>query len=170
MTLATSVASPKHLGLAVYLQHEFGSRKLIDLMHGMGYIISYTELCRFLTSAALHVSNQQESTATGSHIPPELTRRDDGGKFITAATDNWDHNERTVDGKRTTHAMTSILQSTSPSCQLPRLRKSASRTFDIENLPGTSIYLLLQLLVLLSDFPCSLFWCIYFLVVFMFNL
>ena len=88
VTLATSVASPKHLGLAVYLQHEFGSRKLIDLMHDMGYIISYTELCRFLTSAALHVSNQQESTAAGSYIPPELTRRDDGGKFITAAADN----------------------------------------------------------------------------------
>ena len=41
---STSVISPKHLGLAVYLHHEFGSRKLVDSLHAMGYCISYTEL------------------------------------------------------------------------------------------------------------------------------
>lgn len=141
VTLATSINSPKHLGLAVYLHHEYGSKKLIQLMHDMGYTISYTELRKFLTSAALHVSNLQDSGDTGSYVPPELTAKDNGGHFIVGAADNWDHNERTIDGKRTTHAMTSILvqAKSEGSADLPCLKKSSSRTLEVENLPGEFI-------------------------------
>lgn len=141
VTLATSITSPKHLGLAVYLHHEYGSRKLIELMHDMGYTISYTELRRFLTSAALHVSSLQDSTDLGCYVPPELAAKDNGGHFIVGAADNWDHNERTVDGKRTTHAMTSILVQAKAeiTADPPRLKKSTSRTLDVENLPGEFI-------------------------------
>ena len=43
-TASTSIMSTKHLGLAVFLNNEFGSRKLIDTMFNMGYSISYTKL------------------------------------------------------------------------------------------------------------------------------
>lgn len=40
ITDTTSINSPKHLGLAVFLNSEFGSRKLIDTIFNMGYRIS----------------------------------------------------------------------------------------------------------------------------------
>lgn len=100
ITQTGSVPSPKHLGLAVFFHHDYGNRKLIDVMHSHGYCISYTELRRFLTSAAEHVDTQQKPTDTSSYIPPELTPISKGGPLIvSAAADNWDHNEQTVDGK-----------------------------------------------------------------------
>ena len=36
-----SLITPKHLGLAVHLHHEYGSRKLTDDLHAHGYCISY---------------------------------------------------------------------------------------------------------------------------------
>ena len=85
---STSVISPEHLGLAVYLHHEFGSRKLVDSLHAMSYCISYTELRRFLTSAAEHINASQEPTSTGTYKPPEITSRNEGGHLIVAVADN----------------------------------------------------------------------------------
>ncbi|WAQ97265.1 hypothetical protein MAR_029955 [Mya arenaria] len=64
-----------------------------------------------------------------------------GGKIVVAVADNLDHNERTVDEKRTTHAMTSILvSSTSVENRISqRLGKSSRRTFDKKCLPGGSL-------------------------------
>lgn len=107
VTLATSVASPKHLGLAARLHHDYGSRQLVDDMYHMGYSVSYTEVRRFETSAAQHVCDQQICTPSAAYIPPEITPRDRGGQLIVVVADNWDHNERTTDGKRTTHAFSS---------------------------------------------------------------
>lgn len=136
--LSTSVMSPKHLGLAVQLHHDFGSRKLVEGIHSLGHCISYPELRQFLTSAAVHVSSGQQPGPAGSLVPPELVPIDAGGRLIVAAGDNWDHNERTVDGKRTTHAMTSILISAQTDQQLnfPRIPKVPSLTFDLQTLPG----------------------------------
>ena len=80
-------------------------------MYALGYGIPYTEWRQFLTSAAVHVSTIKPGTPSGGIIPPEIVHRQRGGRLIVAASDNWDHNERTVDGKRTTHVMTSILVS-----------------------------------------------------------
>ena len=137
-TLGTPVVSPKHLGLSVHFHHDYGSRKLIEDMHALGYGISYTGLRQFLTSAAVHVSTIQPSTPSGGIIPPEIVHRQRGGRLIVAAGDNWDHNERTVDGKRTTHAMTSILVSPQTEEQLsfPRIARSTERSLDISFLPG----------------------------------
>lgn len=125
ITEATKVMSPKHLGMAVSLQHEYASRKLIEYMCAQGYYISYDELRRFLTSAALYVESLQEPSPIGAYKPPAILSRADGGKFISAAADNWDHNERTIDGKRTTHAMTSIFVQHQADQQLyyPRIPK-----------------------------------------------
>lgn len=146
MTLASNVFSPKHLGLAIHLHHEFGSRKLVEHLSYLGHCVSYGELRRFLTSAAVHVSNTQ-TTASGCFVPRELQTREKGGKLIIGVGDNWDHNERTVDGKRTTHAMTSILvspksDSDAPAQTIPRI---ADRSLNIELMPGT-VYMLLSIM------------------------
>lgn len=138
-TLATSKLSPKHVGLAVHFNHEFGSRKLIEDLYAMGYCMSYDELRRFLTSAATYVTTNQAHTASGAIIPPELIPKASGGKQVVCVADNWDHNEKTVDGKRTTHAMTSILVSPEvPHVEIeePRIKKIASRVFNPSSLPG----------------------------------
>ena len=142
---STSVISPKHLGLAVYLHHEFGSRKLVDSLHAMGYRISYTELCRFLTSAAEHINASQEPTSTGAYKPPEITSRNEGGHLIIAVADNWDHNERTADGKRTTYAMTNIFVqriSETNKC-VPQIPIAPRRTLNLEFVQGRNLSKLL---------------------------
>ena len=140
--------SPKHLGLFVHLYHEHGSRKLIEDVHDLGYGISYTELRQFLTSAAIHTATNSKSLPSGALVPPELLSKQEGGGQLVAAGDNWDHNEGTPDGLRTTHAMTSILVSQNEedgSCF--RIPRSASRTYDIKALPGT-VLIISSLLVL----------------------
>ena len=138
ITQAVPVASPKHLSLAVHLHHEYGSRKLIDVIHSHGYCISYTQLRQFLTSAAEHVDARQEPTVTRSYIPPEIMPKNQGGQLIVAAADNWDHNERTVDGKRTTHAMTTVFvqRKTEQSTPCPRIRKTPDqrRSLDLSSI------------------------------------
>ena len=136
-TLCTAVMSPKHLGLAVHLYHDYGSRGLIEELHTLGYVISYTELRHFLTSAAIHVSTDKKPLASGALVPAELISKEDGGKLVIAAGDNWDHKEHTVDGKRTTHAMTSILVTQMQhEINFPRIKRSCNRTYDIQVLPG----------------------------------
>ena len=128
--LCTSIISPKRLGLAVHLHHEFGSRKLIEDLNALGHCVSYAELRRFLTSAAEHIYTEQTVTPSGAIVSPELVPRGNGGQLIVGAGDNWDHNERTPDGKRTTHAMTTILLSpkVNEPVQYPRIKYSPSRT------------------------------------------
>ena len=124
--------------MAVHLHHEFGSRKLIEDLNAFGYCVSYAELRRFLTSAAEHIYTEQTVTPSGAIIPPEIVPRANGGQLIVGAGDNWDHNERTPDGKRTTHAMTTILLSpkVNEPVQYPRIRYSSSRT--LASLPDLS--------------------------------
>lgn len=139
ITASNSVPSPKHLGLAVNLHHQYGSRKLIDLLYGLGYCISYTELRTFLTSASHHIASMQQPTDVGNFVPLEMKHKDDGGKLILAAADNWDHNENTTDGKNTTHAMTSILvqaRAEGTVYEYPRIKRIQSRTFDATLVPG----------------------------------
>ena len=140
-TLSTGIMSPKHLGVAIYLHHTFGSRSLIDLLHSVGSCVSYTELRTFLTSAALHVDSKQRTNnaEVNAYIPPELVPIQSGGRMITGAADNWDHNEHTIDGKKTTHAMTSILlQPTSDTARDPkqRIQRATERSLDINKLKG----------------------------------
>ena len=96
----------------------------------MGHCVSYDELRRFITSAAEHIYGEQIITPSGAVIPPDIATRADGGQLIVGAGDNWDHNERTPDGKNTTHAMTTILVSPMVSNQVsyPRIKVSSSRT------------------------------------------
>ena len=135
-TLVTTIYSPKHLGLAIYLHHKYGSRKLINEMYVLGYVVSYTELRNFLTSAAKHIGSLSLSNS-GTYIPPDFVHKDNGGALVIGVGDNWDHNEHTIDGKRTTHSMTSILVTSSGNNvhAQPRIPRLPGRTLE-ERLDG----------------------------------
>ena len=149
-TSSTGIFAPKHLGLSVSLYHSFGSRTLIEQMHLMGYGIPYHELQRFLTSAAEHIRNFQPPLRYGTYLPPEMKHKENGGKQIVAVADNWDHNDHTIDGKRTTHSMTSILVSrevTDPdedSLRIPRLSASSMEENPVEGECFKHIFLCLS--------------------------
>ena len=54
-SLATGVMSPKHLGLAVHLHHQFGSRKLIDDIYKLGHhIIHRIEAVSYIPRGGPH--------------------------------------------------------------------------------------------------------------------
>ncbi|KAH3799226.1 hypothetical protein DPMN_152832 [Dreissena polymorpha] len=81
--------------------------------------------------------NSQIVTPSGGIVPSPIAHRSQGCELVVAVADNWDHNERTVDGKQSTHAMTSLLMSNKTAdFPVPRLTKSDSRTFNANSLPG----------------------------------
>ena len=57
-----------------------------------------------------------------------------------AAAYNWDHNEHTVDGKCTIHAMTSIFIAPKVACNIEeeRITWAPSYTLDADNIPGNA--------------------------------
>ena len=141
--LIASVITPEHLGLTVYLHHTFGSKKLIEDLNNLGYTISYSEVRHFLTSAAVETTQTQTATPSGGLVPVNIRQRQTGD-LVLAAGDNWDHNEHTISGKRTTHAMTSILvhvrnNEQTASKRIPRVQE---RTLDTSMIPGTFSYFL----------------------------
>ena len=91
-----------------------------------------------ITSAAMHVDAQQKPSEVNAYIPPELVPISKGGQIILSAADNWDHNERTVDSKKTTHGMTSILVQmvSTESPQSLRIKREPDRTLDTTKLQG----------------------------------
>ncbi|KAH3751244.1 hypothetical protein DPMN_185797 [Dreissena polymorpha] len=107
-------------------------------MYSLVYSISYPDLRLFLTSAAQQNIASHKITDSGGIVPDNVLPRDQRGKLVKAVADNWNLNERTVDGKRTTHAMTSMLVSSAlaESTRIPRLPKATSRTLDSQSLPG----------------------------------
>lgn len=94
------------LGLALQVHHELGSKHLIDMLHALGHCVSYDEVRRFLTSAAV-----DQTVSEDIYIPKVLQnlRCIDEYPVVDAAIDNFDQNEATLDGKSTTHAMAAVL-------------------------------------------------------------
>ncbi|XP_053400818.1 uncharacterized protein LOC128557464 [Mercenaria mercenaria] len=135
--LVKHVITPKHLGLSIYLHHSFGSKKLIEDLHSHGYTLSYNEYRQFLTSAALHASSMQKKTFSGAIIPAHMSREErPDDDLIVVAADNWDHNEATLSGKQSTHAMTSILVTGSNRCASERIPRVSERSINLSSLPG----------------------------------
>ena len=135
--LIANVVTPKHLGLTVHLHHTFGSKKLIEDLAVLGHTVSYSELRHFLTSAAIHMSSSQIKTPSGGIVPQHLQLNPEDKTLIVAAGDNWDHNEHTYSGKKSTHAMTSILvapkSEMSHTLRIPRVQE---RSIDMSVLTG----------------------------------
>lgn len=141
-TSATKINSPKHLGLTVHCYKEHGSRTLIEELHNLGHGVSYDELRHFLTSSAAHVSCNQPTLPFGGLIPSNVPPKANTNNILVAIADNWDHNEKTVSGKGTTHAMTSILVSNTAADAVPasRVKKCGDRALDMKTIPGGYFY------------------------------
>ena len=88
--------TPFSIGLA--LHHE----QLIETLNSYGFCANYTEVRRFLTSAANHEISKSQS---GLFIPNGICLKISGGGFIQEGSDNVDLNTETIDGKNTFHSM-----------------------------------------------------------------
>ena len=126
------VRTPITLGLGLYVHHEFGSRRLVEQLNLLGHSISYDEVRRFLTSAAVDVQGQEVYVPKGLQEQPNCT--------IDAAIDNFDQNEATLDGKSTTHAMASVIYQRSTDevplhSEIPRVRQKS-----LQNQPGHDLH------------------------------
>jgi len=128
------IYTPITLGLAILIHHEFGSKTLINELSAMGHCVSYTEVRHFLTSVA---ADQIKRTESGVYIPTGLTGVAEHG-IVDAAIDNFDQNEDTLDGKRTTHALASVVfrrgqVSTADKClaRVPQRSLTTLSTFDM---------------------------------------
>ena len=95
-----SALLPIPFGLAVELDHVFGSKWLIEELYHLGFCSSYGEVTRFKRSAMV----TQDASEAAVTLPP--------GTFSQYCADNVDHNIRTLDGKETFHGMGIIQTST----------------------------------------------------------
>jgi hypothetical protein len=92
----------------------------------LGHSISYDEVRRFLTSAALDQQSQD------IYIPRGLRSPQDDVIQIDAAIDNFDQNEEKLDGKSTTHAMAAVIYKRNivqplPEPPIPRVKQKTIR-------------------------------------------
>ena len=74
-----SIITPFHLGLAIQVYHEFGSKRLIEILNAHGFCVTYSELRRYLTS----VANHEISRISGDrYIPGGILPISEGGRLI----------------------------------------------------------------------------------------
>ena len=125
IALGRKVNTPMQLGLANQVYHESASKKLIELLSSLGHSVTYDEVRTFVTS----IANDQLSKIEDVYFPHGIRPIDtnDTRTFVDAAIDNFDLNEDYLDGKRTTHAMASVMYQRcggSEGCQnIPRTGK-----------------------------------------------
>ena len=62
------------------------------------------------------MSSSQELTQSGGLVPSNVTIGEDSNTLIVTAADNWDHNEHTLSGKRSTHAISNFINLSSLLC------------------------------------------------------
>ena len=111
-----SFIPPILFGLAVEVDHVFGSRWLIDELNQLGFSVSYSEVMRFKQSAVI-----EEDTSTILHSIS-------CGTFTQFVGDNVDHNICTLDGKKTFHGMGILAASTNKEgikTQTPPIKRHA---------------------------------------------
>lgn len=107
ISLGRNIDTPMQLGLANQVFHEFGSKKLVELLSSLGHTVAYDEVRTFITS----IASDQLSKTDDVYVPHGIRPIDvnDTCTFVDAAIDNFDLNEDSLDGKRTTHAMASVI-------------------------------------------------------------
>ena len=99
------VKAPKHIGLAIFINHFTGSKQVVHMLHSQGHRISYDDLCR-LESAIASDTLQLAEASRGVYISSNIIP---GGFFVHAAMDNIDINEETRSGEGTMHALGGLL-------------------------------------------------------------
>ena len=134
------VIPPLHIGLLLQMHHQFGSKNLIETLHGHGFCASYDELRVFLTCAAEKEIDSQ--TVTDGYVPPGIISRDEGGCVIQEGNDNIDINVQTIDGNNTYHAMARVVfqqqnrtayQPPSATINRPKSASSQNRSLKVDS-------------------------------------
>ena len=116
-----SSVPPLLFGLAVEMDHIFGSKWLINELFRLGYSISYN-----VTRCKQSVVEME----TTNDILPNLVP----GSFIQWVGDNIDHNINTIDGKDTFHGMGVIAVSTPTYGDVMHIRNSPSTVVKRKNI------------------------------------
>ena len=96
-----SSVPPLLFGLAVEMDHVFGSKWLVNELFRLGYAISYDDVTRYKQSVAEMETIDDVLT---NYMP---------GSFTQWVADNIDHNLDTIDGKDTFHGM-GVISVTTP--------------------------------------------------------
>lgn len=97
-TKKTHILPQFHLGLVAQLQHEHGSRLLIDTLNSYGLCASYSDLRGFLTSLTVV---EMEKNKDEVYVPTGIVHRNEGGNLIHEGDDNADINVKTIDANIT---------------------------------------------------------------------
>lgn len=95
------------MGLMLQLQHEYGSRSLIDTLNSYGLCGSYHDMRKFLTALAQDEIIKQQ---TDTYVPTGIINRNEGGRLIQEGDDNAVINVETIDAKRQYHVMAAVEQ------------------------------------------------------------
>ena len=103
MVRGRSSIPPILFGLAVELDHVFGSKWLITELSRLGFCLGWEEVARYKQSV---VENKNVANYLSEYLP---------GAFTRWSADNIDHNIRTLDGKGTFHAMGLVSSTTGTS-------------------------------------------------------
>jgi len=91
-------APPKHVGLGLTLHQATRSKKLVNLFHNAGHIVSYSKVLQYDTAMA-EATLKHLDPQTGTVVPQNLVV----GRFVHFSGDNLDINDSTLDGKNTFH-------------------------------------------------------------------
>lgn len=121
-------APPKHIMLGMSVRHITGSKRITDILNGLGHSVSHTTVQRIDTDIA--------SAEIQCSIPTTLITK----KFTTLVWDNIDFQEETFSGHNTTHCVNVIAIQNSdmqPNIKLNcrRSRKRALESQDSHLLP-----------------------------------
>ena len=109
--VSQNVTTTLHLGIAIKVHYDFGSRQLINVLHSLGFCISYEELRLFMTS----LGNKEISGIDhGIYIPSSIIHTNERGSFISEGDDNVDLNVETVNGKNSFHSMARVVFQNKP--------------------------------------------------------
>lgn len=127
MYQTTSLPMPKHVGLAIHILKQTGSKSLVNILNRLGHTISYDNAQRYITTEAQHVD--QQTVENGHFIPTGIV----SSRFTQYAFDNLDFHEHTPDGSTlhaTTHIIYQYVESDEKSVASVSLKKSRRKTIE----------------------------------------
>ena len=121
-------APPKHVGMGMTPHQSTRSKKLVELFHNAGHIISYNRVLKYDTSMAENTLKALDPQ-TGAVVPSNLV----SGRFVYFSGDNIDINDSTLDGKNTFHATQFAAWQRGPPAEsgLRDIKPSNTSTLDI---------------------------------------
>ena len=76
MVHSTSIPMPKHVGLALHILKQTGSKSLVQILNKFGHVTSYDVAQRYITTEAKNISIQSEDEVKGSLYQLEFFEAD----------------------------------------------------------------------------------------------